>query len=240
MSAMISSVEKISPGALTPVRMFSLPAGEFVMGARRGDKFANSTERPAVLVQIDAFAIGRWPVTVGEWRTFQPEHAPDDADELPVVDVSWNDACNFCEWLAEKSSARYRLPRETEWEYACRAGSDTPFHSGAMLSSEDANFYYDESGARVGRGARTPVGAFPANAFGLHDMHGNVCEWCADAWHTSHDHARRETVRSPMRVIRGGAWDYLPRLLRSSWRDGLPPHTRRDNLGFRIALTLPN
>jgi formylglycine-generating enzyme required for sulfatase activity len=163
--------------------------------------------------------------------------------ELPVVDVSWTDAQAFCAWLAAETRNPWRLPSEAEWEIACRAGTDTPFSTGWGLSIEEANFLYDEEGERIGPGRRTAMRSYPANPWGLRDMHGNVCEWCADAWHPSHERAASDG--SPRigafdadRVIRGGAWDLLPRLLRSSWRDGLPPQTRRDNLGFRLAVTL--
>ena len=221
--------------------LIAIPAGEFQMGSSANDKFANSAERPNVRVQIDAFAIGACAVTVEEFRGFKPEHAPEEPTRLPVVDVSWDDACEFCAWLSKELGAPYRLPSEAEWEYACRAGTDTPFYTGDQLAGADANYYYDESGSRVGLGARVASGSFPPNPWGLYEMHGNVCEWCADAWHPSHQGARgsaRSLPGSPMRVIRGGGWDYLPRLLRSSWRDGLPAETRRDNLGFRVACTL--
>ncbi|MDB6073602.1 MAG: hypothetical protein JWO89_1242, partial [Verrucomicrobiaceae bacterium] len=120
---------------------------------------------------------------------------------------------------------------EVEWEYACRAGSATIFAFGEALESPQANYLYDEHGFKVGPGSRTLPRSYPPNAFGLEDMHGNVCEWVADAWRPSY-------VASPedsLRVIRGGAWDYMPRLLRSAWRDSAPPKTMRDNLGFRVA-----
>ena len=215
------------------------------MGASSNDKFANSTERPTVRVQIEAFAIGCTAVTVGEYRLFSTQHSPDDDSGLPAVAVNWNDASDYCAWLAQVSGLDYRLPSEAEWEYACRAGTETPFYTGHQLTIEEANYFYDESGTRVGPGRRMRTGSFPANPWGLYEMHGNISEWCADAWNSSHTVAgqrglNHELPINPMRAIRGGGWDYLPRLLRSSWRDGLPPDTRRDNLGFRIACTLSN
>jgi formylglycine-generating enzyme required for sulfatase activity len=223
----------------------TIPAGDFIMGGTEEDKFTNNTERPAHLIRFERpFGLGTYPVTVGEFRAFRPNHAPDQDDCLPVVNVTWQDARDYCEWLGAETGRAFHLPSEAEWEYACRAGSTTPFASGDDIGITDANFLYNEHGERVGRGSRTPAGAYAPNAFGLHDMHGNVCEWCADVWHPDYRDAPADG--SPwlvdgdpaLRVIRGGAWDYLPRLLRSAWRDALRAETRRDNLGFRVALTL--
>lgn len=222
--------------------MVELPAGEFVMGENAGDKFANDTERPAHRVAFSKnFALGHAPVTVREFRHFHPGHGHGDTDELPAVHVSWHDATEYCHWLSDRTGRAYRLPSEAEWEYACRAGSRTPFAYGNELTTSLANYFYDENGLRVGLGRRTAVGNYPANAFGLSDLHGNVCEWVADAWHPDYHGASADgqpwtdANNRYRRVIRGGAWDYLPRLLRSAWRDWRPSDFRADNLGFRVA-----
>ncbi len=220
-----------------------LPLGEFVMGASDGDKFANDTERPSHRVFFrHRVALGKFPVTQGEYRMFKQRQNECADSDLPVVNVSWFDASDYCAWLAEKTGRTYRLPREAEWEFACRASSRTTFACGDEISAADANFLFDEYGVRVGIGARTPIGAYRPNAFGFHDLHGNVCEWVEDAWHPNYvgapDNGIAWAGKSDFRVIRGGAWDYLPRLLRSSQRDWLPCGTRRDNVGFRVALTL--
>lgn len=229
--------------------MIQLPASEFIMGENPGDKFANDTERPDHAVKFrSAFALAKFPVTAVEFARFQSAHSAGQ-DDLPVVDVSWNDAAAYCEWLTEQTGREYRLPSEAEWEFACRAGTRTPFACGDEISGNDANFLYDEIGSRVGLGHRTPVGAFPANRFGLHDLHGNVCEWVADSWHANYTGAPINgdawlATTDDRRVIRGGAWDYLPRLLRSSWRDWRLANDRADNIGFRVAtsdlMDLPN
>jgi formylglycine-generating enzyme required for sulfatase activity len=233
------------PAANAVPPLVRLPPGTFVMGGAADDKFLTDTERPAHRVAIGrAFALGRFPVSVAEFRAFAPGHAPGDADDLPVVDVSWDDARAYCAWLGIRARERFRLPTETEWEFACRGESRLPFGTGHEITLGSANFMYSEEGLRVGRGCRTPVGTYAPNAFGLHDLHGNVCEWVEDAWHPDYVGAPAdgsawvENAASGRRVIRGGAWDYLPRLLRSAWRDSLPHANRRDNLGFRIALTL--
>ena len=164
--------------------------------------------------------------------------------DWPVVNVSWADAQAFCAWLSRETGDAFRLPTEAEWEYACRAGARAAFAVGDELTTADANFLYAEDGRQIGLGRRTPVGRYAPNAFGVHDLHGNVCEWVEDAWHPDYtgapvDGSAWTTESDPARrVIRGGAWDYLPRLLRCAWRDSLPRTHRRDNLGFRIARTL--
>jgi formylglycine-generating enzyme required for sulfatase activity len=192
-------------------------------------------------VDVAPFALARFPVTVAEFRASCPKHAADGETELPVVNVDWHDARAYCDWLSDTTGHNYRLPSEAEWEYACRAGSEGLFAFGPEIHSSQANFLYSESGERIGPGGRTPCGAHPANAFGFYDMHGNVCEWVEDMWHPNYvgapaDGLPWQTAPSPtLRVIRGGAWDYLPRLLRSAWRDGLGETKRRDNVGFRVA-----
>jgi formylglycine-generating enzyme required for sulfatase activity len=221
--------------------MVELPAGRFVMGETAGDKFADDTERPAHAVKFShAFGLGRFPVTVGEFQKFQSDHSTRDGQRLPVIRVSWEEAVAYCDWLSEQTGREYRLPSEAEWEFACRAGSRGPFAWGDEIFPTDANYFYDENGARVGAGRRLPVGCFPPNRFGLHDLHGNVCEWVADAWHDGYlgapaDGCAWTEAEGDRRVIRGGAWDYLPRLLRSSWRDWRLATERADNLGFRVA-----
>jgi len=213
----------------------TIPHGSFLMGACLEDKFANDTERPRHRVEITRpFEIGVYPVTVAEWAIFETQHDSSAANDLPVVNVSHIDITRYLDWLNEASTGPvWRLPSEEEWEYACRAGTETIFSTGDQLEKSDANFLFDEAIERIGPGCRTPVSTYPPNPWGLHDLHGNVAEWTASQWRPD---SRDGTACVPHRyTIRGGAWDYLPRLLRSSWRDGLEEHTRRDNLGFRLA-----
>ena len=221
--------------------MVVLAAVEFIMGENDGDKFANDTERPAHRVNFSHnFALGSFPVTVREFRQFCPGHAPGEFEDLPVVRVSWYDATAYCEWLSRRSGRIYRLPSEAEWEFACRAGSRKPFACGDEISPSLANYLYDENGIRIGTGGRTPVEKYAPNAFGLFDLHGNVCEWVADVWHPTYNGAPEDgrawiEPGDHRRVIRGGAWDYLPRLLRSAWRDWREADHCTDNIGFRVA-----
>jgi formylglycine-generating enzyme required for sulfatase activity len=218
--------------------MVFLPGGTFSMGETGEDKFANATERPRTPVVLEAFWLGKFPVTVAEFRAFCPEYPATNPGDWPVVSVSWHQARAYCQWLGPE----YRLPTEAEWEGACRAGTETPYWWGEVADPSRANYLYEENGHKVGPGHPTAAGAYPANPYGLFDMLGNVNEWVEDDWFPSHEGrpersslARRLECGSVRKVLRGGAWDYLPRLLRSCWRDRLDPSACRDNVGFRVA-----
>jgi len=222
----------------------TIPAGTCVIGESEADKFALDTERPAHVVRIaKPFRMAAFPVTVAEFREYASNLRDQGSDELPVVNIDWHEAAGYCAWLASETGEPVRLPSEAEWEYACRAGTRTPFHTGWEITVAQANFLYDEVGHRIGLGRRTPSGTYAPNAYGLESMHGNVCEWCADVWNPDYNgapddgSARTAKGCDGLRVIRGGGWDYLPRLLRSSWRDALSENSRRDNVGFRIAIS---
>jgi formylglycine-generating enzyme required for sulfatase activity len=168
-----------------------------------------------------------------------------------VVGVSWRDAIAYCEWLTKETGQRYRLPSEAEWEYACRAGTETPFSFGATITTDQANYdgNYTYGAGRKGsyRERTTEVGTFPANPWGLYDLHGNVWEWVEDVWHDTYqgapadgsawtDGKGKESSRA--RVLRGGSWGGNPRFLRSARRYGDGPDLRGDDNGFRVARTL--
>ena len=219
-----------------------IPAGRFLMGGGGDDKFVSAVELPQRKVSVGAFFLARIPVTEADWAKFPGSRAPDHftTSRLPLVRVGWHEANDYIAWLSETLEMSCRLPTEAEWEYACRAGSNTIFPFGENISPELANYLYDESGLRIGVGQRAPVACYPPNAFGLSDMSGNICEWTADPWVALHDRAPGTPPPDPdKRVIRGGAWDHLPRLLRSSWRDWAPATASYDNLGFRVAADLP-
>jgi formylglycine-generating enzyme required for sulfatase activity len=220
--------------------LVTITGGSFLMGENENDKFVNDTERPRHEVHVRSFCLGRSPVTIGEFRGFRPDHEAGLPGDWPATMITWNDAIAYCAWLGNGT----RLPTEAEWEYAARAGSTRPFPWGDEISPQHANYYYNEQGNKVGPGHRTSPGTYPPNAFGIFDMTGNVCEWTMDAWHPTYGgapadgSARPAVAGATSRVLRGGAWDYLPRLLRVSWRDRLPQNQCRDNLGFRIASNL--
>ncbi len=199
-----------------------------MMGGMETDKFVTAIELPRRRVAVQPFLLSTCLVTEAAWARYLGKEEPVDA-ELPVVRVTWEEARNYCRWLSGELARNCRLPTEAEWECAARAGAESIFPGGNDLAPADANYLYDEGGLPVGPGSRTPVGSYPANPLGLHDLVGNVCEWTADPWNGDENR----------RAIRGGAWDHLPRLLRISWRDWAPGQARYDNLGFRVAADLP-
>jgi formylglycine-generating enzyme required for sulfatase activity len=226
-----------------------IPPGSFEMGAGENDKFATMLELPRREVVIPkSFGLGKYPVTFSQFdayvRATSNSSAPPDYDtgrgSHPVGSVSWLDAQGYLEWLRNKTGKPFRLPSEAEWEYACRAGTKSTFSPGDYLTLEDANFWYSEDGKKIGPGRPLPVGTYPANAFGLCDMHGTICELVEDSWTDSYgDHSSESKPvyvdSSSLVVTRGGSWDYATRLLRSAFRDWVDRDRRLDNIGFRVA-----
>ncbi len=221
--------------------MVIIQGREFVRGDAQGD----SDERPPTSVTPGTFAIGVFEVTFDEYDQFCAStncDMPDDEDwgrgDNPVVNVSWQDAKAYTEWLSKKTRKRYRLPSDAEWEYAARAGTATKYWWGdetgiARANCEGCNSLWD--GAQI-----SPVGKFSANPLGLHDTAGNVFEWVADCYHDSFaeapaDGSPLEKTGCGKRVIRGGAWSFPPKEIRSAnrWRDF--PTRRSDDTGFRVA-----
>jgi len=224
-----------------------IPPGRFWMGGIEDDKFVSCVELPRHEVIFHRpFSISRLPVTNAQWSAVMNPRSPLPANErLPVVNVDWNAAMDYCDRLSQMTGLLHRLPSEAEWEYVCRSGSETVFPHGNDLSPEHANFYYDERGKPVGPGGLSEVGKYQPNRFGVSDLLGNVCEWVTDYWHAdfidapSDGSAWIEGGHEARRVIRGGAWDHLPRVLRASWRDWAPENARWDNLGFRVVREEP-
>ena len=170
-----------------------------------------------------------------------------DTSRFPVETVSWEDAVAFCESVGKKTGRKVCLPREAEWEYACRAGTTTPFHFGGRLSGDLANcngdypYGTDTKGTNHGRTAQ--VGSYPANPWGLYDMHGNVYQWCEDYYGPykylkDRDPARPEKDKEDLRVLRGGSWNYYPRDCRAAYRRRSVPGDRDDDVGFRLCFRL--
>ncbi len=237
--------------------MVVIPGGRFVMGSPPNEEGRNDNEGPQHFVTIaESFALGRYLVTFDEYDEFAAttgREPPGDEGwgrgRLPVINVSWDDAQAYVQWLSQQTGKSYRLPSEAEWEYACRASTTTPFHRGANISPRLANYTADTAwgtdAIRLGRKRTRPVGKFPANAFGLHDMHGNVLEWCADVWHDSYEGAPTDStawVEGGMqgcRVLRGGSWKSGPSSLRCAARAvSVRPNLAPGFVGFRVARTL--
>jgi formylglycine-generating enzyme required for sulfatase activity len=241
--------------------MVVVPAGKFKMGSPPGEEGRSDDEGPRHPVEIaKAFAVGRYEVTFEEWDAcvagggcdgYRPDDMGWGRDRRPVINVSWRHAKAYVTWLGKKTGKPYRLLTEAEWEYAARAGTTTPFHFGATITPEQANYYGID---RYGTGPRglyrqktVPVGSFPANGFGLYDMHGNVWEWVEDVWHDSYDGAptdgfawtdREKQDSTRNRVYRGGSWRDEPRDLRSAARNNWPVYYTHPFQGFRVARTL--
>jgi formylglycine-generating enzyme required for sulfatase activity len=220
-----------------------LPGGTFQMGSSDG---AND-EKPVHRVTISPFFIGKYEVTQAQWRAVMGNNPSYfKGDHLPVENVSWDDAMEFCRKLSKWFGKTYRLPTEAEWEYACRAGTATAFAFGSSLSSTQANFNgnYPYGGAAYGiyRHSTTPAGIFSPNNFGLYDLHGNVWEWCQD-WYNK-DYYRQSAENNPqgpttgtVRALRGGSWEASGDHCRSAYRDGFEPDLRSSYIGFRVVVS---
>ena len=237
--------------------MVVVPAGSFMMGSPSGEAGRYSNEGPMHEVTIEKpFAVGVFEVKFEEWEACRRgggcSHNPDDKGwgrgRHPVINVSWKDAQAYVRWLSREAGAEYRLPSESEWEYVARAGTTGPFHFGSTISTEQANYdgNYTYGSGRKGRyRERTvPVGGFPPNAFGLHDVHGNVWEWVEDCWHGNYRGAPSDGSAwtsggdCSRRVLRGGSWIFEPQFLRSAYRGRYTSGARNVYLGFRVARTL--
>jgi formylglycine-generating enzyme required for sulfatase activity len=235
------------------LEMVDIPGGSFEMGSPADEPKRGSREDPQHSVTVPPFFMGKYLVTQAQWkavaampqvnRKLNPDPARFKGDNLPVERVDWHDAVEFCDRLLQHTGRIYRLPSEAEWEYACRAGTITPFHFGETITTELANYngsVYRQEPKGKSRGRTTPVGSFLPNRFGLYDMHGNVREWCADHWHDNYEGAPIdgsawiEGGDGSRRVLRGGSWDVNPLLCRSAYRVCLNPDFANNDGGFRV------
>lgn len=248
-SKQATSIIEVLQGGIE-LELVKISGGRFLMGSpdhERVNTFLANSEGPQHTVAIRPFCIGKYPVTQAQWRTvavlpqvnceLDPSPSTFKGDRLPVEQVTWYDAVEFCQRLTNYTQRSYRLPSEAEWEYACRAGTTTPFHFGERLTPEFANYRarfdyfsitnteanYDFSQPREYPKSTTPVGLFGvANAFGLYDMHGNVWEWCLDDCHFNYEGAPTDgsawfdsnvtnPARKPYRAVqRNGRWFVYP------------------------------
>ncbi|MGF1522326.1 MAG: SAV_2336 N-terminal domain-related protein [Leptolyngbyaceae cyanobacterium] len=250
---------ELLPGDL-PLEMVAIPEGIFLMGSPDDEPERFERESPQHEVTVAPFFMGRYPVTQAQWRVVaalpQVERDLDSdaarfkGDKRPVESIAWNDAVEFCARLSQYTERSYRLPSEAEWEYACRAGTSTPFHFGDMITTEVANYNgsytYADGPKGKARNGTTPVDHFEgANAFGLSDMHGNVQEWCQDIWRDNYKGVPTdgsvwvEGSNSSSRVYRGGAWLFNPRYCRSAYRNNSRPGKRNYGIGFRVVCSAP-
>ena len=271
--------EIVDLGNGVTLEMVQIPGGNFQMGSPENELERYDAEGPQHQVSLPSFWMGRYPVTQAQWRAIAslPQVERDlssdpsgfKGDNRPVERVSWEEAVEFCVRLSRFVESRltqytnrpYRLPSEAEWEYACRAKTQTPFHFGETITTSLANYRgtdwtyeattysgaYGDGPHGEYRRETTDVGRFKtANAFGLSDMHGNVWEWCQDHWHSDYGGApldgsawQGDPLHNNGRVIRGGSWFDTPRSCRSAYRDGDALDDRGSNLGFRVVASTP-
>ena len=239
--------------------MVVIPAGEFTMGSPASQLQAEAQHRVTIAAP---FAVSKFEITFDEWDACVKDggcggYRPDDEGwgrgKRPVINISWENAKTYADWIGRKSGKAYRLLSESEWEYAARAGTTTQFSRGDTLSPNEANYNGSIDGtgpSDLNRRRTMPVGSFPANNFGLHDMHGNVSEWVEDCWHEEYaasvpadGSAWLDEGDCKGRVVRGGSWEDSRTELRSASRtagskedqfytDGLPH--RQKSLTVRL------
>jgi formylglycine-generating enzyme required for sulfatase activity len=236
--------------------MVKIPAGQFLMGSPDDEPERSAAEDPQHEVTLDAFFLAQTPITQAQWRAaalwlkverdLNPDPSNFKGANLPVEQVSWFDALEFCRRLSQRTGRTYTLPSEAQWEYACRAESTTPFHFGGILTPDLANFNgtfpYGNDIKGTFRAQTTDVTSFPANDWGLQDMHGNVWEWCEDHWHGNYDFAPEDDqpwlipAAGPDegRLLRGGSWDFKPSNCRSASRAQNRPDFVAVGIGFRV------
>ena len=237
------------------LEMVSIPGGRFLLGSPETEKKRSRNEGPQQSVKVNSFFMGKYPVTQEQWRVvaglpkLERDLNPHDSRyegswyehrRRPVACVSWWEAVEFCARLSRRTRKEYRLPTEIEWEYACRAGTTTPFHFGKTLTSDLANYkgwetYASEfSYASELKGEwleeTIDVGSFPANAFGLYDMHGNVEEWCLNSWDVNYE----DGPSSDFMLLRGGSYNSPPVDCRSACRNYELPDYCSNEVGFRV------
>lgn len=226
------------------LEMLVIPAGSFPMGSPRGSGMVD--EQPQHFVTIKPFLTGKFLITQAQWKAVMGKLPPCrfKGENLPVERVSWEESQRFCQRLSQKTGRGYRLPSETEWEYACRAGTSTPFSFGETITIDVVNFNGEHSFRAEPRGryihVTTEGGTFPPNAFGLYDMHGNLWEWCADNWLDDYSSSPRDSISyqnkdSQYRVVRGGSWHEPPALCRSAARLRVRQSDAEETIGFRVA-----
>jgi len=227
------------------------------MGAPAGEEGRSDDEGPQHSVTVPEFWLGKYAVTQAQYQAVMgtnPSLFSENGANRPVEQVPWQEAVAFCEKLCQQAGRTYRLPSEAEWEYACRAGTTTPFHFGATMTTDLANYRgtdweiggstypgnYGQGPHGVFRETTTEVGSFPPNAFGLYDMHGNVLEWCADHWHDNYDGAPTNGTawlssdEAAKRLLRGGSWYSGPVYCRSACRHWDARDRQHYLFGFRI------
>jgi formylglycine-generating enzyme required for sulfatase activity len=235
------------------INLILIPGGEYDMGT------SVRSQSPIHLVKIAPFLISQYPITKAQWQevaswstvnlSLKKQPVRKGSIDSPVVKISWNDAVEFCDRLSIKTGSIYRLPTESEWEYTCRATTNTDFSLGQTITSKyvnyDATITYRSEPRSVYRERPNTINEFTyPNRFGVFDMHGNVWEWCADHWHDNYhgapmDNLSWESLGESRRVIRGGSWRNEPALCTSTYRQASNEESQSsNNIGFRIVREL--
>lgn len=245
-----------------PIKMVKIPAGKFLMGASRHDLYPSPSELPRVEVTLESFLISETTITQRQWEivaNWEPvdrplKHRPSYFKEsgLPVEQVSWHDAMEFCARLRRKTRVAYTLPTEAQWEYACRAGTTSDYSFGNSLTPDRANFdtQWDYLSPFPEGKEQTVEGRFyPPNGWGVFGMHGNVFEWCLDSWYGTlkgmpQDGSARIKPVDPalkaVHAVRGGGWMSPPQECRSSARRGVQHYSDGcSDVGFRVVAPAP-
>lgn len=238
--------------------MVEIAPGKYWMGSNRSEAHTKGSELPRHRVNLSSFFLSKYPITQAQWATvatmpkvnrdlsLDPSHF--QGGDRPVESVSWLDATEFCQRLSKHTGRHYQLPSEAQWEYACRAGTESPFSMGETIVGQLADYRasatYKAEAPGEYRQTTMPVGKFSPNGFGLHDMHGNVWEWCADGWHRNHRSAsangrargRASGNLAQLRTIRGGSWLDSPDKVRSASRSGYAETALNRTIGFRVMM----
>jgi formylglycine-generating enzyme required for sulfatase activity len=225
------------------MKLSLIPPGQFTMGSPPKEEWHRDDEVLHRVTISQPFYMAATEVTQQQWTALMGTNPSFcTGDELPVETVTWDQAAEFCRKLSAKEGSTYRLPTEAEWEYACRAGTTTPFHTGKTISPDQAN--YDGNSTYAGgpkgefREETTTAGNFAPNAWGLHDMHGNVWEWCADWYGGPYPTGDVTDPKGPdsgdRRIFRGGCWMNFPAVCRSANRAKVVPKSWNFHLGFRV------
>ncbi len=262
---MPESVLKELPKKLKPppkassykLNMVRIEPGTFKLGSLPSEAKRDRFEGPVQTVTIDyPFEVGKYEVTFDDWATcragggcrgYRPPDAGWGRGKRPVINISWNDAQSYIDWLNSVTGLEYRLLSEAEWEYVARAGTETPFYTGRVIDAKQANFNGEfpymlgEKGTY--RRKTVPVGTFKANPFGVHDILGNVFEWTQDCWNPSHkggpnNGEPRTDGDCKFRIMKGGSWVNHAYQIRAAKRTRYTTDYRYDDYGFRIARTL--
>jgi formylglycine-generating enzyme required for sulfatase activity len=251
-------IEELEEGI--DLEMVAVPGGEFWMGSPEEEEGSYADERPRHKVKVSPFLIGKYPITGEQWRaaaslpkvkldlnpdpsTYRGKGVPESIiNRYPVTNFTWYEAVEFCERLSRLSGEKgkgyeYSLPSEAQWEYACRAGTETPYHWGYDITPSLGNYI------EKALGRPTPVGRFQiANAFGLYDVHGNILEWCEDDWYDTYKDAPEDERAwlnendddSQYKLLRGGSFGSISENCRSADRYGNFPVNRVNDVGLRV------